>query len=231
MRLRSFAFAALLAWSAAAGGGCSSGGIPADAKTTVLSFTNLDCSDCGNEMARDLVAAEGVHKTAFDSRRAELTVVADPGVDVFALAQSKKPPAEEWSLVVGVGKGSYKPWATPKPGVDVVEITTDGQDVPELAPHLAKGKITIVDFSAKWCEPCRELDAVVLDLLEQRPELAYRKLDIGDWDTPLAKRYLAGVKELPFVIVYDRAGREVARLSGMDRPKLDAAVAQAAGAP
>jgi hypothetical protein len=196
MRLRPFALAALLAWSAAAGGGCSSGGIPADAKTTVLSFTNLDCSDCGNEMARDLVAAEGVHKTAFDSRRAELTVVADPGVDVFALAQSKKPPAEEWSLVVGVGKGSYKPWATPKPGVDVVEITTDGQDVPELAPHLAKGK-----------------------------------LDIGDWDTPLAKRYLAGVKELPFVIVYDRAGREVARLSGMDRPKLDAALAQAAGAP
>jgi hypothetical protein len=39
------------------------------------------------------------------------------------------------------------------------------------------------------------------------------------------------VKELPFVIVYDRAGREVARLSGMDRPKLDAALAQAAGAP
>ena len=54
----------------------SSGGVPDDAATTVLSFQQLDCSDCGDEMARELIKLDGVYKTAFDKRKAELTVIA-----------------------------------------------------------------------------------------------------------------------------------------------------------
>jgi thiol-disulfide isomerase/thioredoxin len=209
---------------------CASGGIPKDAKTTVISFTDLDCSDCGEDMARALVKVDGVHKTAFDNRKAELTVIADPTVDVFTLAQKNKPADEEWSLVSGAGKGRYLPWEKPKEGTDVKQLATDGEDVPDLTPHLVMGKVTIVDFSAKWCEPCRTLDEHVLKMVEARQDIAYRKLDVGDWDTPLAQRYLKGVKELPYVLLFDKNGKQLATMTGLDLTKLDAAVNKAAEA-
>lgn len=209
--------------------GCSSGGIPSDAKTTVVSFADLDCKDCGEDMARVLIKTEGIHKTSFDARKAELTVIADAEVDVLALAQKNKPAAEGWKLVLGPGHGFYLPWEKPKEGTDVKQVAMDGEDIPDLAPHLVLGKVTIVDFSAKWCEPCRELDAHVLKLVETRNDVAYRKLDVGDWDTPLGKRYLKGVKELPYVMVFDKGGKQVESLSGLDRAKLDAAIKRAAG--
>jgi len=203
---------------------CASGGIPSDKRTTVVSLTDLSCSSCGSDVARALIGVEGVHKTAFDPRRAELTVVADPGIDVLALAEQKRPAKEKFGLVAGRGKGSYVPWSKPKEGSDVKEVAKDGEDVANLTPHLAPGKITIVDFSAKWCEPCRSLDEQVLDLIEKRSDLAYRKLDIGDWDTPLAKRYLKGVKELPYVIVFDKSGKEVQKVTGLHMDQLEAAL-------
>lgn len=210
--------------------GCASGGIPSDAKTTVVSFVELDCGDCGEDMAKNLIKLEGVHKTAFDARKAELTVIADPGIDVFAAAQKNKPKEEEWHLALGAGKGTYLPWKQPGAGSDVKQVATDGEDVADLAPHLAPGKVTIVDFSAKWCEPCRKLDEHVLQMVETRQDVAYRKLDVGDWDTPLGKRYLVGVKLLPYVIVFDKQGKEVEKMSGLDIAKLDSVINKAAEA-
>jgi thiol-disulfide isomerase/thioredoxin len=103
--------------------------------------------------------------------------------------------------------------------------------VPDLSVHLAKGKVTIVDFSAKWCEPCRELDRHVLELVASRSDVAYRKLDVGDWDTPLAKRWLVGVKALPHVLVFDPSGKQVAAIEGLDTARLDAVVKAAGESP
>ena len=64
-------------------------------------------------------------------------------------------------------------------------------------------------------------------MLASRSDLAYRKLDVGDWDTPLGARYLKGVKALPYVLVFDKGGKQVAAISGLDLPALDAALAKA----
>jgi thiol-disulfide isomerase/thioredoxin len=231
-RVLVLALAALV--PAAAAAGCtSSGGAnapSANTKTTVLSLQQIDCSSCGTDLARVLVAQDGVKKTAFDKHTAELTVVADASVDVLALAQHHKPKNEAYSLVEGSGQGRYVAWKEGPAGADMKVVAKGGEDVPDLAPHLAADKVTIVDFSADWCRPCRTLDAHVVEVLAKRKDVAYRKLDVGDWDTPLGKRWLVGVEKLPYVIVFDKRGRKVDAISGVDLERLDAAVEKGAGA-
>jgi thiol-disulfide isomerase/thioredoxin len=201
--------------------------IPADARTTTMSLDRLDCAECGERLAAKIRERSGVYAAAFDRRRAELTVTAAPSLDALSEATVLSK-GESYSLAAGAGRGGYVAWPKPPEGADVAVIVKDGLDLPDLAPHLVRGKITVVDFSATWCAPCRRVDEHVLAMLGSRPDVAYRKLDIGDWDTPLAQRWLRGVLSLPYVLVYDKAGRRVDAIAGLDLARLDAALARAA---
>lgn len=112
-------------------------------------------------------------------------------------------------------------------GADVVEISKQGEDVPALEAHLAAGKVTLFDFYAVWCAPCRKIDAHVFGLLRGRRDLAVRKLNVVSWETPLAGRYLKDIPALPYVLVYDKQGRRVAAVAGFDLQALDRAIAKA----
>lgn len=196
-----------------------------------MSFPDLDCADCGETMARALIDEDGVYKTAFDKRRVELSVVAAPRIDALALARAKKPADERWHLVLGAGLGRYVPWRAPPDHADVSVIAEDGADVPDLAAHLVPGKVTIVDFSAKWCAPCRALDEHVVRIVSLRSDVAYRKVDVGDWDSPVGTHYLGGVKELPFVMFFDKKGRKVDTMTGLDLERFDRTLDRAAERP
>ncbi len=115
----------------------------------------------------------------------------------------------------------------PPPGADVATAVADGRDVPDVASLAVPAKVTIVDFFASWCPPCRDVDRHVVEMLGRRTDLAYRKLDIVDWDSPLAKHWLRSVPNLPYVIVLAPDGRQVDAISGLDLARLDAAIAKA----
>jgi len=212
---------------AAALGVSACGGAATPRQTTVMSLSNLDCATCGEDLARAVIQEDGVYKTAFDRRRVELTVVAAPRVSALALALRRRPAKEDFGILPGPGQGSYVAWAKAPEGADVREIAKGGEDVPALAPHLAAGKVTVFDFSATWCEPCRKLDEHVLAIVAARRDVAYRKLDVGDWDTPLGLRYLKGVKELPYVLIFDAKGQRVEAMSGLDLGRFDRALEKA----
>src|SRR5262249_18283368 len=99
-----------------------------------------------------------------------------------------------------------------------------GQDLPSLESHAVPGKVTIFDFYADWCGPCRKVDEHVFELLRQRSDLAYRKLNIVSWETPLARHYMAGVPSLPYVVVYGKDGKQAGQMSGLHLDELDRAV-------
>jgi thiol-disulfide isomerase/thioredoxin len=115
----------------------------------------------------------------------------------------------------------------PPPGADFQQLVDGGQDVAALEQQLVPGKITIFDFYADWCGPCRHVDEHVFALLKDRGDIAYRKLNIASWDTPLAKHYLARVPNLPYVIVYGKSGKLVGSMSGLNLGDLDRAIAAA----
>ena len=113
-------------------------------------------------------------------------------------------------------------------GADLVWLAQEGEDVPSLAEHAVVGKVTVFDFYADWCAPCRSVDRHVFGLMVKGQDLAVRKLNVHSWETPLARRYLATVPALPLLIVFGKDGKQVNAISGFDLAALDAAIATAA---
>jgi thiol-disulfide isomerase/thioredoxin len=112
-------------------------------------------------------------------------------------------------------------------GADLVELSKQGEDVPSLDGHAVKGKVTLFDFYAVWCAPCRKVDAHVFPILAQRSDLAVRKLNMVSWETPLAERYLKNIPSLPYVVVYGKDGKRIRAISGLDLDALDRTIAEA----
>ena len=93
-------------------------------------------------------------------------------------------------------------------GLDVVDLGPFGTAV-ELV--LVFGKLTIFDFWATWCQPCKQLEPALIELARAHPELiAIRRIDAVDWDSAAVARYLTpGGFDLPHLKIYDRDGQLV----------------------
>jgi thiol-disulfide isomerase/thioredoxin len=186
------------------------------AASVVLSIQNLACLDCGAELEERARDVPGVQAAHFDPKKIEMTVELAPGTPLESLVQDLEAhpvDGKHLTVIVGAGKGKFAPFAALDPKWDAKILVQHGEDVAGFEP--TPGRVTVVDFFAEWCGPCHELDDAMQSVLKKDPDkVAYRRLNVVDWDSPIAKHYLGGVPELPFVIVLSRTGKEVARLSG-----------------
>jgi thiol-disulfide isomerase/thioredoxin len=121
----------------------------------------------------------------------------------------------------------FSPASAPPQGADVVQLVSDGRDLPALEPHRVPNKVTVFDFHAAWCPPCRKVDEHLYPTLAKRPDIAVRKIDVGSWDTPVAQRWLGDVAELPYLVIFDKKGRKVAAIAGAQLQEIDRALAEA----
>jgi thioredoxin 1 len=105
-----------------------------------------------------------------------------------------------------------------------VEVISHGEQV-DINQHLALGNVTVVDFYADWCGPCRRLTPSLEQMAVSDPQVALRKIDIVNWRTPVAQQF--NIHSIPQVNVYDRGGRLVGTVVGADIDEIKRYVAQA----
>ena len=71
--------------------------------------------------------------------------------------------------------------------------------------------VTLVDFTARWCPPCRVIDTVLAKLVDEYTgRVRFVAVDVND-EPVLAERF--GVRAMPTLVVW-RDGREVGRVVG-----------------
>jgi thiol-disulfide isomerase/thioredoxin len=104
------------------------------------------------------------------------------------------------------------------------EVISHGAQV-DIARHLVPGNVTVVDFYADWCGPCKQISPSLEQMASTDPEIALRKIDIVNWNTAVAKQY--DIRSIPQVNVYNRGGRLVGTVLGADFEEVKRYVAQA----
>ncbi len=90
---------------------------------------------------------------------------------------------------------------------DIMTIS-HGEQV-DITASLVPGKLTVVDFYADWCGPCRSLAPKLDRLLAANSEsLAIRKVDVVNWDSAVARQYR--IQSLPHLKLFDENGQLLA---------------------
>jgi thiol-disulfide isomerase/thioredoxin len=200
----------------------------ADSTPVILSVQGLVCVDCGGELEELAKGQPGVRSAHFDAKKIELAIELAPGTspdELVTALEAQTIDGKKLTILVGPGQGRFAPFNTPDPTWDAKLLSEHGEDVNGFEPSA--GKVTVIDFSADWCGPCHQLDDLMHGVLKADAEhVAYRRLNVVDWDSPLAKHYLSGVSGLPYVLVLDRSAKEIARLVGYNPAELKAAIAQ-----
>jgi thioredoxin-like negative regulator of GroEL len=95
----------------------------------------------------------------------------------------------------------------------------------DVNQHVVLGNITVIDFYADWCGPCRQFSPSLEQMARNDAEIALRKIDIVNWKTAVVQQF--NIHSIPQVNVYDRSGRLVGTVLGGDLEKVKSYVAQA----
>jgi thiol-disulfide isomerase/thioredoxin len=99
--------------------------------------------------------------------------------------------------------------AVARPGQSIEVISHGGQV--DMNQHLAFGSVTVVDFYADWCGPCRRLSPSLEQMARSDPEIALRKIDIVNWRTAVVQQF--NIHSIPQVNIYNRSGQLLAPFS------------------
>ncbi|HEV7500600.1 MAG TPA: thioredoxin family protein, partial [Vicinamibacteria bacterium] len=75
-----------------------------------------------------------------------------------------------------------------------------------------------------WCGPCRIVDERLRAIATARKDVAIRKLNVVEFESPLAKELGPRVDSLPYVIVFTPSGKRI-DIAGADLALLDKALA------
>jgi len=87
-----------------------------------------------------------------------------------------------------------------------LEITNDN-----FEEILKNNELTVVDFWAPWCSPCKVLGPIIEELADDNKDVTIGKMNVDDNTTKAAS---FGIRGIPTTIFF-KNGEEVDRMVGM----------------
>ncbi|AOX44226.1 thioredoxin [Spiroplasma sp. NBRC 100390] len=82
--------------------------------------------------------------------------------------------------------------------------------VDEFEKVIAENKLTLVDFYADWCGPCKMIAPVISELAKDRGDVNFVKINVDELQD-LAQNY--GILSIPTLITFQN-GNELKRKTG-----------------
>jgi thioredoxin 1 len=112
------------------------------------------------------------------------------------------------------GPAASGPAAGPQSaGEEQFQLANASGELIPVEQVLVPGKVTVIDFYADWCAPCKVLEKKLKTEIHDEPRIAVRKIDVGKVEADvIIARY--GVKNLPHVRIYGPDGRLLHDLVG-----------------
>lgn len=80
----------------------------------------------------------------------------------------------------------------------------------------SKDKVSVIDFYATWCGPCKMLEPIFATLADKIPEVQFGRVDV-DKAQDVAMEF--GVSAMPTCIFF-KSGEKVDTIVGVNPPKL-----------
>ena len=194
-------------------------------REVTLSLKGVTCGSCWTPIEKALSKIDGLISAEFNLENAECILVVGQNVTDSLLVAVVS--YTGYSCELGAGKGGYATQLVYPDSADILWLSKQGEKIEDLSAGLAPGKINIVDFYADWCGPCRVLDQTLLKLATTRDDVAIRKVNIVNYKSPVAKQFLRRVRGIPYLLVFDKNGKRIARITGLDIEKLNEALAKA----
>jgi copper chaperone CopZ len=181
--------------------------------TLTFKVVGIDCGGCVPPVTKALKKVDGVKSVKVDAKA--MTATVDVPAD-FDREQLRTALANAGFGAAFAGEQARELQPVSDEIAKTLDIAsyTDGKRV-DFAKITAAGKITIVDFYADWCGPCKVLEARIEHLMLANSDLALRRVNIGKWDNDAAKQATQlHAEELPYIRVYDAHGKFVTDVTG-----------------
>ncbi|MGN0390829.1 MAG: thioredoxin [Wujia sp.] len=101
--------------------------------------------------------------------------------------------------------------------MSVIDVTADNfeQEV------LKSDKITLVDFWAAWCGPCKMLSPIVDEVASSHPEIKVCKVNV-DEEPSLAQQY--NVMSIPMLLVFEHGSIKQKSIGVISKSQIEALV-------